>query len=84
MQLLLSTNYVGLTFLLMCGTMWAFDLIFDVYFFAIAACLLGFMRIYVVHFFAAAIHQLSLYLSARKRIQVGTEQYPTRNTSIYL
>lgn len=73
-QMLLSANYIGLTFLLMYGTMWTFDLRFDTYFFAIAACILAFMRVYIVQFFANAIHDLAHFLTARKRIQVGAER----------
>jgi hypothetical protein len=75
-QMILSANYVGVSFLLMYGTMWTFDLRFDTYFFAIAYCVLAFMRFYVVEFFANGIHDLAHFLTARKRIQVGTDRSP--------
>jgi hypothetical protein len=54
----------------MYGTMWSLNIRFDTRFFAIASCVMGFMRVYVIDFFSNAIRDLSDYLAARKRIEV--------------
>ena len=69
-QLLPSYNYTSIMFLMMYGTMWSLNIRFDTRFFAIASCVMGFMRIYVIHFFSNAIRDLADYLVARKRIEV--------------
>jgi hypothetical protein len=69
-QILFSHNYTSITFLMMYGTMWSLNIRFDTRFFAIASCLMGFMRCYVIDFFSNAIRDLSNYLVARKRIEV--------------
>ena len=68
--MLFSLNYNAIAFLLMYGTMWKLDIRFDTRFFAIASCVLGFMRIHVINFFSYAIRDLSNYFVARKRIEV--------------
>jgi hypothetical protein len=65
------SSYALLSFLVMYGMMWYWDLQLDTYFYAIAATMLGFMSLYTVEFFSCAIHALSRFLSARKRIQVS-------------
>ena len=60
---------------MMYGTMWSLDLRFDTQFFAIASCMLGFMRFSVVDFFSNAIRDLSHYLPARKRIEVSRHDF---------
>ena len=63
-------NYFAVTFLLMYGVMWFFDLRVTTQFFVVAACMLGFMRVHIVLFFSNGIHDLALYLSAEKRLKV--------------
>jgi len=55
---------------MMYGTMWSLNIRFDTRFFAVASCLMGFMRVYVIDFFSNAIQDLSNYSVARKRIEV--------------
>lgn len=55
---------------MMYGAMWALDLRFDTRLFAIASCMLGFMRLTVVEYFSVAIRDLSNYFPAQKRIEV--------------
>ena len=55
---------------MMYGTMWATNTPIDTRFFAVAACMLGYMRLSIVDFFTYAIRNLVHYLAARKRIQV--------------
>ncbi len=69
-QVLFSQNYNTITFLLMYGMMWSLNIRLDTRFFAIASCMLGFMRVYVIDFFSNAIRDLSNYLVSRKRIEV--------------
>ncbi|UJR21510.1 hypothetical protein I4U23_024596 [Adineta vaga] len=68
-QLIFSSNYTTITFLIMYGTMWSSNIRFDTRFFAIASCILGFMRVHVIDFFSNGIRDLSNYLAARKRIE---------------
>ena len=60
---------------MMYGTMWSLDIRFDTRFFAIASCVMIFMRVYVIDFFSNAIRDLSNYLVARKRIEVCIYNY---------
>jgi hypothetical protein len=69
-QFLLMLSHVSLTFLMMYGAMWSLDLRFDTRFFAVAFCILGFMRICVIEYFTSAVRELSHYLPAQKRIKV--------------
>ncbi|CAF0985467.1 unnamed protein product [Rotaria sordida] len=68
-QVLSLVTHISLTFLMMYGTMWSLNLRFDTRFFAIASCILGFMRLTIIEFFSNAIRDLSHYLPARKRIE---------------
>ncbi|CAF4743672.1 unnamed protein product [Rotaria sp. Silwood1] len=68
-QMLFSHTYMNVTFLMMYGTMWWFNIRFDISFFAVASCLLGHMRLTVVEFFNNAVKDLVHYLAAQKRIQ---------------
>jgi hypothetical protein len=68
--MIFSSNFAPITFLLMYGVMWSLNIRFDTRFFAIASCILGFMRVYVIDFFTYAIRDLANYLAARKRIEV--------------
>ncbi|CAF0978516.1 unnamed protein product [Rotaria sordida] len=69
-QTLLSHTYTSVTFLLMYGTMWSLDIQFDTRFFALAACMLGYMRLSTIDFFTFAVRYLVHYLAAKKRIQM--------------
>lgn len=68
--MLFSYTYTSTTFLMMYGTMWSLNIRLDTRFFAIASCLMGFMRVYAIYFFGNGIRDLSDYLAARKRIEV--------------
>ena len=57
---------------MMYGTMWTLDWKFDTRFFAIASCLLGFIKVSVIELFSCAIRSMSHYFPARKRIEVST------------
>ena len=50
--------------------MWSLGIKFDTKFFAVAACMLGYMRLSVADFFNYGVRSLVHYLAARKRIQV--------------
>ncbi len=50
--------------------MWSVNIRLDTRFFAIASCMLGFMRVNVIDFFSNAIRDLSNYFVSRKRIEV--------------
>jgi hypothetical protein len=69
-QLLLSHTYVGMTFLMMYGAMWLLNIQFDTRFFAIAFCILGYMRFFVIELFGMGIRECGHYLTARTRIEV--------------
>ncbi|CAF2103986.1 unnamed protein product [Rotaria magnacalcarata] len=68
-QMLFSHTYVNVTFLMMYGAMWWFNIRFDTRFFAIASCLLGHLRLTVVEFFSAAVKDFVHYIAAQRRIQ---------------
>ncbi|CAF3686749.1 unnamed protein product [Rotaria sordida] len=68
-QMLFSQTYINVTFLMMYGTMWWFNIRFDIRFFAVASCLLSHMRFSVVEFFNNAVKDLVHYMAAQKRIQ---------------
>ena len=55
---------------MMYGTMWSLNIRWDTRFFAIALCLMDFMRVFTIYYFANGIRDLSDYLAARKRIEV--------------
>lgn len=54
----------------MYGTMWSLDIRFDTQFFALAACMIGHMRLTVIDFFTYGVRYLVNFLTARKRIEV--------------
>jgi hypothetical protein len=66
-----SSTYVNVTFLLMYGAMWKFDIRFDTRFFAVAYCLLGHTELVFMGWFTEAIRSLAKYMTAVKRIQVS-------------
>ncbi len=70
-QMILVHSYISIMYLLMYGTMWAFDIKFDTRFYAIAACMLAFMQISAMIFIALGIRDLAQYLSAQRRIKVS-------------
>ena len=69
-QTLLSHMYISFAFLLMYGAMWALGMTFDTRFFALAVCMLTFMRLSIIDFFTYAVRNLVHYLAAKKRIEV--------------
>ena len=58
----------------MYGAMWSFDIKFDTRFFAINLCILAYMQISVMMFFALGIRDFAQYFSAQRRIKVGDEK----------
>ena len=69
-QMLFSQTYISVTFLMMYATMWFLNIRFDTHFFAIASCLLPYMRTTIVEFFSYAVRDLFNCISAQRRIQV--------------
>ena len=72
-QTTFSHTYISITFLMMYGTMWSLGIHFDTRFFALAACMLGYMRLSIVDFFSYAVRYLVYYIAAKKRIEVRME-----------
>jgi len=70
-QTLLSHTYMNVTLTMMYATMWSLNIQFDTRFFAIAMCMLGYIRLNAVHFFTSALRNLVQYLASRKRIEVS-------------
>ncbi|CAF1451360.1 unnamed protein product [Adineta steineri] len=68
-QTLLSDTYITVTFLLMYGAMWSLGIHFDTRFFAVAACMLGYVRLTVLDYYYYAVRNLAYYLAAKKRIE---------------
>ena len=68
----------------MYGTMWSLNIRLDIRFFAIASCIMGFIKVYVIHFFGSAVSDLSNYLVARKRIEVGRYCFPFMRRCVFL
>ncbi|CAF4106053.1 unnamed protein product [Rotaria sordida] len=68
-QMLFSDTYINVTFLMMYGTMWWFNIRFDIHFFAVASCLLGHMKLSVVEYFNFGMKYLIHYMAAQKRIR---------------
>jgi hypothetical protein len=52
-------------------TMWILSIPFDTRFYALCACLIGFLQYGVMDFLLQAIRNLVDYLAAEKRIQVA-------------
>jgi hypothetical protein len=63
---------------MMYGAMWSSGIQIDTRFFALAACMLGHMRLSILDF-TFAIRNLVHYLAARKRIQVSMRVYSMEN-----
>lgn len=70
-QTVFSHTYISFTFLLMYGTMWQLGRKLDTRFFALAACMLAYMRLSIVDFFNYAVRFLVHYWAAKKRIEVS-------------
>ncbi|CAF1332047.1 unnamed protein product [Didymodactylos carnosus] len=68
-QTLFSHTYIYVTFLMMYATMWSLNIQFDTRFFAIASCLLGYVRWVVMDCFNYAIRNLVQYVAAKRRIE---------------
>ncbi|UJR31956.1 hypothetical protein I4U23_019429 [Adineta vaga] len=68
-QTLFSHTYISITFLMMYGAMWSLGIQFDTRFFAVASCMLGYMRLSIVDFFNYAIRYLVYYWAAKNRIE---------------
>ncbi|CAF0892753.1 unnamed protein product [Didymodactylos carnosus] len=68
-QTLFIHTYVDMAFLLMYGTMWYLNMAFDTKYFAVAYCLLAYLKWSVAEVFSYAVRNLVEYLSARKRIE---------------
>ena len=73
-QTVLTHSYISIMLLLMYGAMWSFDIQFDTRFFAINLCILAYMQISVMMFFALGIRDFAQYFSAQRRIKVGDEK----------
>lgn len=70
-QTFLSSTYIEVTFFMMYATMWLLDIRLSTRFFAIAAGILGYMRLSIVEFVYYAVRYLVYYLAAQKRIKVS-------------
>jgi hypothetical protein len=63
----------------MYGAMWSLGIKLDTRFFALASCMLGYMRLSIIDFFTYAVRYLVYYWAAKKRIQVSMDLYHTQN-----
>jgi hypothetical protein len=79
-QTVLSHTYIGLTFLMMYGVMWTLKMPIDTRFFAMASCMLGYMRLSIVDFFTYAVRNLVHYFAARTRLQVSCMMFVRSTT----
>ncbi|CAF4394172.1 unnamed protein product [Rotaria sp. Silwood2] len=70
-QLFFSHTYIAVTLLMMYATMWSLNIRFDTRFFALATCMLSYMRLSVIDFFNLAVRSLAQYMAAKQRIQDG-------------
>ncbi|CAF1671793.1 unnamed protein product, partial [Adineta ricciae] len=68
-QLIFQQTYIVLTFYMIYSLMWFFDMEFNPKFFALASCLLSYMRTPIVEFFSIAIIAFVNYFAAQKRFQ---------------
>lgn len=82
LQMLFSHTYVCTTFLIIFSMMWMIDLRFDTRFFAIAACMLGYIEVSVLNF-GIGIHSVAQYFSAEKRIRVSWNEFLACNEERY-
>ncbi|CAF4171006.1 unnamed protein product [Rotaria sp. Silwood2] len=69
-EMILSQNYVSITFLMMYGTMWLFDMKFDTRVFTLSYVLLSYTHQSCVNYFNFAIRDLLNYVVAQKRIRI--------------
>ncbi len=70
-QTVLSHTYISVTLLMMYAAIWLLNIPFDTHLFAIAVCILSYMRLSVVDFSSLAVRHLAQYMAAEKRIQVS-------------
>ncbi|CAF4578087.1 unnamed protein product [Rotaria sp. Silwood2] len=68
-EMVLSQSYISITFLMMYGTMWLFDMKFDTRVFTLSYILLNYTRQSCINYFNFAIRDLLNYMAAQKRIR---------------
>ncbi|CAF4697955.1 unnamed protein product [Rotaria socialis] len=68
-QTFFASTYTDVAFFIMYTAMWSLNIRFNTRFFAIAAGLLGFMRLSIIEFVYYAIRYFVFYMAAQKRIQ---------------
>ncbi|CAF3348753.1 unnamed protein product [Rotaria sp. Silwood2] len=68
-EMVLSQSYISITFLMMYGTMWLFDMKFDTRVFTLSYVLLNYTRQSCINYFNFAIRDLLNYMAAQKRIR---------------
>lgn len=71
-----------MSFLLMYGAMWIFNVRFDVRFFAVAHSLLGHTGLFVLDSFTESVRNLAKYMAAQKRIQVCVFEWKKEESSL--
>ena len=64
---------------MMYGTLLSLNMPIDTRFFALAACMLGYMRLSIVDFFSYAIRNLVHYSAAKKRIEVKYHHFKSNH-----
>ena len=73
----LSHSYVCVTFLIVYGALWAWDIRFNIRFFAVAACLISTLELSVLEF-GVGVQDFARYLTAAKRLRVSLIKYPLK------
>ncbi|CAF4718803.1 unnamed protein product [Rotaria sp. Silwood1] len=68
-ETVLSHSYISITFLMMYGTMWSFDMKFDTRVFTLSYVLVNYTRQSCINYFNFAIRDLLNYMAAQKRIR---------------
>ncbi|CAF3773412.1 unnamed protein product [Rotaria sp. Silwood1] len=68
-ETVLSHSYISITFLMMHGTMWSFDMKFDTRVFTLSYVLVNYTRQSCINYFNFAIRDLLNYMAAQKRIR---------------
>ncbi len=74
-ETILSQSYIGVTSVLMYGTMLSLDMSFDTRLFTIAYILLTYTHQSSISYFNYAIRDLFNYLAAEKRIRVSLNKF---------
>lgn len=67
----MSSTYTDVTFFMLYATLWSLNIQLSTRFFAIAAGVLGYMRLSIIEFVYYAIRYFVYYMAAQKRIQVS-------------